>query len=199
MSVGGGIVVMRPTLFLAMIFVLALPIVTHSQGVAPPTNPCLKQFPYGPEKFLEKLIAVAGEVDSENVLHKFQESFGVKLHYMETKDHLIHTYNVTRCEWYAHVIIASATDAELTAGAKILLTLGDSPQSLSFGDSLEKKCLSANMLEQSLTVSGWEGGARSGETVTWDYRKGPTRLRFGASGATPEHGPCVSVITVGYQ
>ena len=63
---------------------------------------------------MEKLLMVAGEAEADAVLAKFQQSFGLTLRSLPSKNRRVFTYNVTECEWYTRVLIISVEDAKLS-------------------------------------------------------------------------------------
>jgi hypothetical protein len=175
-----------------------LPTIAHGQPATGPAAPCANRFPYGPQQFLKKLLAVADEADPDAVPAKFQNAFGMKFRPAITKCPQTQFYTVTKCDWYAHVIIVTVADPKLSEEARAFVVLGDPPLPLSFGDLVRGECLSSTFAEKSLTASGWEGGVTLGEFVTWVYRRGHTKLDFDATRVTPDR-DCISTIKIFYQ
>jgi hypothetical protein len=184
-------------------FLLGLPASDYCQSAAGPTASCASRFPYGPEQFVEKLLTVAGEVEADAVLAKFQQSFGLTLRSLPRKNPRISTYSATECQWYTRVLITSVEDAKLSqlTLTRVSLSVGDLSRRLLFDGPRGDECLRVVFVNKSLTTSGWTAGPRpSGEIASWIYRKGRTKLVFSTTDWSVNPEPaCVTEITVLYR
>ena len=177
-----------------------LPAVVHGQQAKGPPASCIDRFPYGAKLFLERLLMVADEADPYAVPAKFQQVFGVHLPRAIVRDGQTFAYDAMRCDWYAPVHSGTIGDPKLADGVRVFLVVGDMPKPLLFEGSGHDECLSSELADRSITASGWKGGPIVDESVSWEYRKGHTRLNFEANGrVTPDSVACVTEIFIRYQ
>jgi hypothetical protein len=175
---------------------VSLATISHGQPETGPAASCTKRFPYGAERFLEKLIVVADEVNPDSVVNTFQHVFDVSLRVVEKIDYQLRIYNAAGCEWYAHVVIGTGLDQKVSGGERVVLILGDFPSPLLFG-SHGDECLSSKLADKLLTASSWKERLLSGELV---YRKGSTKFEYFASGKMrADDDSCISSITIRFR
>jgi Ca2+-binding RTX toxin-like protein len=180
-----------------MLFVMS-PAFAYGQPDATPTTACANKFPYRPEQFLEKFLALTGESDPYTVPATFQHIFEMKLSHAIVRGTRVFSYDAMPCEWYTHVHIMTLSDSR--SGTRVFLSIGDLPQPLLFVDSEREKCLSVDLVTKSMEASGWRGGSLEGSYVVWGYRKGSVLVNLQANGRKTPYSPeCVTNITVNYK
>ena len=184
---------------LASPLLVGLSVIAHGQPSNQVTS-CTNKFPYGPKKFLEKLVAVAEEADPYSVPGKFQLIFGMKFSVADVKDAQSFFYAATACEWYTHVQIGTSSNLKVSGGTRVFLSVGEFQKPLRFSDAHRDECLSREVASNSIVAAGWTGGAIETPVVFWAYGKDHMRLEIMVKGGTTPNGVmCVTEILVRYQ
>lgn len=184
-----------PFVVLAGQVLFIAPRVAYGGAATAEATSCAKLFPYEPEQFLAKLLAVSDETDLYAVPATFQHAFEMKLPHAIIKDAKTFAYDALPCEWYARVHVMSVDERKPGSATRAYLSIGELPQPLLFGESNE--CLSSDLATKSVEANGWHGGLLPGEVVAWGYRKGHALINFIPVGkVTPSGSDCVSNITV---
>jgi hypothetical protein len=185
----------------AAIFSIALPVIAHSQHAAPPATPCANPFPYEPERFLEKLLVVADEVDPSAVAAKFQQVFAVKLRVVAREgEPQFPSYEATWCEWYAPVVIVSLVQSNPSPQVHTLLSIGTRLRTLLFLGTRGEQCLSLGFAKKSLAAAGWRDATVLTDTIHWSYRKGHAQLSLNGSVIRPgDTVACMSEISLHFH